>query len=76
MFAIRQGKWKFIDGQGPGSSFYGEWMPKSGDPPGQLYDMSADMGERTNLYNEHPDVVERLKALLEKYKQQGHSRPV
>ena len=37
--------------------------------------MAADIGERTNLYNEHPDVVERLRALLEKYKQQGYSRP-
>ena len=64
-----------IDGQGPGSLFYGEWVPKPGDPPGQLYDMSADISERTNLYNEHADVVEQLKALLEKYKKQGHSRP-
>ena len=76
MFAIRQGKWKLIDGQGPGSLFYGEWVPKPDDPPGQLYDMSADISERTNLYNEHPEVVERLKALLEKYKEQGYSRPV
>ena len=75
MFAIRQGKWKFIDGQGPGSSFYGKWAPKPEDPPGQLYDMSADIGEQTNLYDQHPEVVARLKALLEKYKQQGHSRP-
>ena len=38
--------------------------------------MSAGSSERTNLYNEHPGVVERLKALLEKYNQQGFSRPV
>ena len=76
MFAIRQGKWKLIDGQGPGSLFHGEWKPKPGDPPGQLHDMSAGSSERTNLYNERPGVVERLKALLEKYNQQGFSRPV
>ena len=71
-FAIRQGKWKLIDGQGPGSN---QWDgPQAGDPPGQLYDIEADRHEDNNIYNDHPETVEKLKALLEKYKQQGHSR--
>ncbi len=76
MFVIRQGQWKFIDGQGPGSGNYGPWKPAADDPPGQLYDMTADVSEQRNLYNEHPEVVARLKTLLEKYKEQGHSRPM
>ena len=73
-FAIRQGRWKFIDGQGPGSN---QWDgPQPGDPPGQLYDIEADLREDKNLYTEQPDVVARLKALLERYKAEGRSRPM
>ncbi len=76
MFAIRQGRWKLIVGQGSGG-----WSKRKGDkgpsvPPGQLYDMVADVGETLNRYNERPDIVEHLTKLLEKYKQQGHSRPM
>ncbi len=77
-FAIRQGKWKLIDGRGPGASGAGatQWDgPQPGDPPGQLYDLEADRHEDNNVYNEHPDIVEKLKTLLEKYKREGRSRP-
>jgi arylsulfatase A-like enzyme len=76
MFAIRQGPWKFIDGQGPGSANYGEWQPAPDDPPGQLYNLADDVGEKQNLYNQQPEVVARLRELLEKCKQQGYSRPL
>ncbi len=73
-FAIRQGKWKYIDGQGPGSQ---QWDgPKVGDPSAQLYDIEADRHEDHNLFVDQPQVVENLKALLERYKEQGHSRPL
>ncbi len=71
-FAIRQGKWKYIDGQGPGSQ---QWNgPAPGEPPAQLYDIEADRHEDSNLFAEQPDVAARLKALLERYKEQGYSR--
>ena len=76
MFAIRQGKWKFIDGRGPGSRNYGEWKAEHDDPPGQLYNIVADIGETNNVYADHPEVVETLGTLLERYKQQGFSRPI
>ncbi|MES2375395.1 MAG: sulfatase-like hydrolase/transferase [Bacteroidota bacterium] len=70
MFAIRKGKWKFIDGNGSGG-----WSAK--DPndnfPGQLYDMEKDERETTNLYSKYPDVVKELKDLLEQQKSQGYS---
>jgi hypothetical protein len=34
-----------------------------------------DLVERRNLYGERPEVVEPLKALLEKYKADGRSTP-
>lgn len=70
MFAIRKGKWKFIDGSGSGG-----WSPKdpADNAPGQLYDMEKDECESTNLYNKYPEVVKELKGLLEQQKRQGFS---
>ena len=77
-FSIRQGKWKLE--MCPGSGGWSEPRPaeakKMGLPPIQLYDLSKDISEQKNVYKEHPDVVEKLTALLEKYKQQGYSRPM
>ncbi|MHC4476390.1 MAG: sulfatase family protein [Planctomycetota bacterium] len=75
-FAIRKGRWKLVLCRGSGGNRYktGPNAIKQDDPPGQLYDMNDDCSERRNLYNDHPQVVKRLTELLEKYKQQGHSR--
>ena len=71
-FCLRQGDWKLIDGQGPGSN---QWDgPQPGDPPGQLYNMKDDIGEKNNLFTANPEKVEELKALLEEYKHSGRSR--
>jgi arylsulfatase A-like enzyme len=70
-FAIRQDRWKLE--LCPGS---GGWS-KGGvsDTPGQLYDMTQDVGERRNQYAKHPEVVSRLRNLLEKYVTDGRSTP-
>jgi arylsulfatase A len=70
-FAIRQGRWKLQLCKGSGG-----WS-KGGisDEPGQLYDMSKDVGEQKNEYIEHPEVVSRLTKLLEKYVADGRSTP-
>lgn len=101
MFAIRQGRWKLIDGQGGGNvpfpevwsvvrqearflprrdprtgGFRDVWYdfrtddPSPDEPPGQLYDLDSDPGETVNLWNEHPEVVARLLAMLESYRRQ------
>lgn len=76
-FAIRQGQWKLE--LCPDSGGWSEPKPKSeqakGLPPVQLYDLTADVGERRNLQAEHPEIVARLRQLLEKYVAEGRSTP-
>ena len=45
------------------------------EPPGQLYNLDDDLGETKNLYNEKPELVARLTALLEKIRNDGRSLP-
>jgi len=77
-FAIRRGRWKLILCKGSGGNRYkeGQNAVKPGDPPGQLYNMAEDYAEKQNLYRQYPEIVQRLTAILEKYKKQGYSRPL
>ncbi len=84
--AIRDGNWKFLDHKGSGGNNYdrkgswgmGPYKIADTDPnaPGQLYNLKADPGERTNLYSKHPDRVKTMKAQLETYKSSGRSAPI
>jgi len=42
---------------------------RSDAPAGQLYDLSHDLSQTTNLYNEHPAMVEELRGLLAEYRE-------
>lgn len=76
-FAIRQGPWKLI--LCPGSGGWSEPRPGSPAeaslPSVQLYDLSQDIGEQVNLQAARPEVVLRLRSLLEKYVADGRSTP-
>ncbi len=75
MFSIRAGKWKLILGRGSGGfSDPIRLIPAPGKAKGQLYDMDNDTAETVNLWDEHPDIVERLTQLLAQYKETGRSR--
>jgi arylsulfatase A-like enzyme len=76
-FAIRQGKWKLelCPGSGGWSAPRDPQAARQGLPSVQLYDLTQDLGEQRNLQAEHPDVVKRLTALLEKYVAEGRSTP-
>ena len=79
--SIRAGQWKLIDGQGNcGYAHFraGKPMPepKPGDPPEQLYDLGADLGESNNLYDQHPEIVGRLRALLQQIRDAEGPRPL
>jgi arylsulfatase A-like enzyme len=71
MFAIRDGKWKLVAGNGSG----GRQKPR-GRPfakPFHLFDLEADIGETTNVAAKHPDVVERLTTQLTSIRKSGRS---
>jgi hypothetical protein len=44
--------------------------------PGQLYNLAEDPGETHNLWDDRPDMVKHLLALLNTYRDQGYSRPM
>ncbi|MEM7807836.1 MAG: arylsulfatase [Planctomycetota bacterium] len=70
--AIRVGRWKLIEGPGSGG-----WSQPSDDnangPAMQLYDMLEDPEESRNVVGEHADVVERLLATLNDFRDGGRS---
>jgi arylsulfatase A-like enzyme len=73
-FAIRQGPWKLALALGShGFSIPRDIKPEPGGPRGQLYNLAQDAEEVNNVWLEHPDVVARLTALLDKYKRDGRS---
>jgi arylsulfatase A len=76
-FVIRQGQWKLA--LCPGSGGWSAPRPIQDDasklPLVQLYDLRADIGETTNVQDQHPEVVARLTKLLEKYVADGRSTP-
>lgn len=69
---VRDGPWKLIPGLGSGGfiSTPHTREPGPGDPKGQLYHLGRDPAEQNNLYEEHPQVVERLMKRVRRYRQQ------
>jgi arylsulfatase A len=73
-FAIRKGKWKLNMLRGSGGSLKPRFIePKEGEALYELYDMENDPGETSNLYFEHPEIVESLKAEISKIIKSGRS---
>ena len=70
-FGIRQGQWKLDLCTGSGG-WRNVQVTKA---PGQLYDMSKDIGERSDEYAQHPEIVNKLMKLLQKYIADGRSTP-
>lgn len=59
---IRSGDWKFIDQLGSGGFTKPNKIPPgAGDPTGQLYNLREDRAESRNLFNDHPQIVARLR---------------
>ncbi len=68
-FAIREGRWKLCFCAGSGG-----WSKGTTQSP-QLYDMTADPEETSNLADRQSDVVARLSAKLQRTIDQGRSTP-
>ena len=47
---------------------------RPGEPAGELYNLRKDPHEDLNVYTANPRIVERLAALLKKYRDNGSSR--
>lgn len=76
-FSIRQANWKLelCSGSGGWSAPRPNTPTARELPPVQLYDLSADLAEQKNVQAEHPEVVDRLTKLLEKFVTDGRSTP-
>ena len=72
MFAIRDGRWKLVAGNGSG----GRERPRGEafGRPYQLFDLEADPSEKRNVYERHPAVASRLEHELERIRSRGRSR--
>jgi len=75
-FAIRDGRWKLNLFRGSGGSLTPKFIePRPGEAPYELYDLRSDIRERRNLYDEHPEIVFRLKQRATKIVTTGRSTP-
>ncbi len=69
--AIRDGQWKLILGTGAGS--FSKAEPNA--LPHELYNLTSDLGEQTNLAESHPERVAAMKAAHESLVTAGRSMP-
>lgn len=74
MFAIREGRWKLIAGNGSGGRAKPRGKPFAA--PYQLYDLETDQAETRDVAAMHPQVVKRLTSQLTRLRQAGRSRPL
>jgi arylsulfatase A len=58
--AIRQGNWKYLN---------------DGNTMDLLFDLSTDLGERTNLGYRHPEILSRLKQSLKTWEAEMDASP-
>ena len=73
--ALVAGSWKLI-APSHGPAVAPDTSTELGnDPQPQLYDLTADLGERRNVAAEHPAVVRELSERLGRIRESGRSRP-
>ena len=67
--AIIKSQWKYIEpSDGPAIEYWTK-MELGNDKQPQLYDLSSDPSEKTNVSKQYPDIVKELSELLESVKE-------
>ena len=74
VFALRKGRWKWIEGVPVDEIKDGARKAHKDQYRSQLYDTVADPAETKDVSGEHPDIVAELKDLLRRYRDGGFSR--
>ncbi|MCA9035791.1 MAG: arylsulfatase [Planctomycetaceae bacterium] len=82
-FQLRQGAWKYLDHKGSGGNDYSQGLLKEfalvesePDADGQLYNLSHDAGETTNLYFKESVQRQQMQLLLQQLiSETGRSAP-
>ena len=81
-FQIRQGNWKYLDHMGSGGNSYDNGAMKAYALPetapnamGQLFNLTTDPGETTNLFFTEEAKRKELQQLLQQLKSSGRSAP-
>jgi len=74
VFAIRKGPWKWIEGVPVEDIKPGARKARAAEYKAQLYNLKDDPAETTDVSAAHPQVVQELSALLERYRAGGYSR--
>jgi arylsulfatase A len=78
-YALRHEQWLLVAAKTGAISKVPAWFdPANGyaanDQPGELYDLSADLGQHRNLYASEPAKVAELQKLLEQVRAKGQVR--
>ncbi|WDE98955.1 arylsulfatase [Lentisphaera profundi] len=64
---LRQGPWAYLRRGGISSEpewYKNIWQGDSSDAPGLLFDLSNDLGQRSNLYDKSPERIQKMEAHL------------
>lgn len=73
--AIISDGWKLIYGNAQGGLSRAYGSKKYPRLEGRLYNLDEDIGESNNLYEDRPDLADRLRNLVKKAKKDGRTRP-
>jgi arylsulfatase A len=79
-YAMRQGDWVLVNTKtgyhsGRNTTWEAKHSYQNDNKAPQLYNLREDIGQRKNIAEKHPEIVERLTALLTEIRERGHSAP-
>jgi arylsulfatase A-like enzyme len=68
LHALHDGKWKYIDPEYPDATPEGMRRSTKKEAESALYNLEDDPSETTNLIDKYPEVVKKMRDLLDKYR--------